>query len=70
VRLVRIREAKPLQGAEVVRVSELGAELLKEFPILMLALLPEVLCQVLAQVLCDTIVVEERVVDVEQEDDV
>ena len=70
MRLVRIREAEPLQGAEIVRVSEFGAELLKEFPVPTLALLPEVLCEVLAQVLCDAIVVEERVVYVEQEDDV
>ena len=62
--------AVPLQGAEVVGVAELVPELLEQLPVVAAAVLADLGVEVRAQVGGDAVVVEQRVVDVEQEDDV
>src|SRR5439155_26778165 len=61
--------AVALERAEVIRVPELGAELLEHLPVLLLPALTHLLGQVVLQVRGDPVVVDEGVVDVEEEDD-
>ena len=68
--VARPRVAIPLQRAEVVGVAELVAELLEELPVLAAAVLADLGVEMRAQVGGDAVVVEQRVVDVEEEDDV
>ena len=65
---MRVREPEALERAEVVRVAELLAQPLELVPVPLLPLGAEVLRQVRAQVGGDGVVVEQRVVDVEEED--
>jgi hypothetical protein len=62
--------AVALQRAEVVGIAELAAQALELDPVAVGARRTELAHQVLAQVGDDAVVVEQRVVDVEQEDDV
>ena len=62
--------AVALQRAEVVGVAELAAQRLELDPVAIGARDAELAHEVLAQVGDDAVVVEQRVVDVEQEDDV
>jgi hypothetical protein len=64
---VRIRRPEPLEGAEVVGVPELLAQLLEDLPVVLLELVTEVRDEVRAKILDDAVVVEERVVHVEEE---
>src|SRR6516225_2277730 len=57
-----------LQGAKIVGVAELGAELLENGPIVIPARRVEALFEVPAEVGLDRIVVDEGVIDVEEED--
>src|SRR5262249_42886475 len=66
----RSLDAVPLQRAQVVGVSELGPQLLEELPVPPRALFAEVVDEMFLQIRRDRIVVEQRVVDVEQEDGV
>ena len=67
-RLARMLDAIPLQRAEIVRVTELGPELLEDLPIALLTLDAERVDQMTAEILDHRVVVEQRVVDVEQKD--
>jgi hypothetical protein len=64
-RLARVGEAEALERAQVVGVSELRAQLLEELPVALLALLAEGLGEMRAEVAGNSVVVEQRVVDVE-----
>jgi len=64
-RLARVGEAEALERAEVVGVPELRAQLLEELPVALLALLAEGLGEMRAEVAGNSVVVEQRVVDVE-----
>jgi hypothetical protein len=66
-RLVRIRRPEPLEGAEVVGVRELLAQLLEDLPMVPLELVTEVRGEVRAKVLDDTVVVEQRFVHAAEE---
>jgi hypothetical protein len=68
--VARIGKPEPLQRAEVVRIAELLAEQLELVPVALLTLRAEFVGQVAPQVGGDAVVVEQRVVDVEQEDGV
>jgi hypothetical protein len=70
VRVVRVREPEPLQRSEIVRIAELVAEPLELVPVALLALRSELLGQITPEVVGDPVVVEQRVVDVKQEDGV
>jgi molybdenum cofactor cytidylyltransferase len=69
VRGARMLSAVTLQRAEVIRVAQLGSELLKSSPILLRTLRADFIGEVPLQVCCNAVVVQERVVDVEQKDD-
>ena len=69
VRGARMLSAVTLQRAEVIGVAELGSELLKSPPILLRTLRADFIGEVPLQVCCNAVVVQERVVDVEQKDD-
>src|SRR5262249_42637125 len=68
VRPVRILDAEPLQGAEVVGVPQLLAQLLEQLPVPLLLLVAYGAPEVAAHVDDDAVVVEQRVVDVEERD--
>jgi hypothetical protein len=70
VRLARALDPVALQGAEVVCITELGPKLLENFPVAPLALLTEPVGQVAPQIGDHRVVVEQRVVDVDEKDDV
>ena len=68
-KVARAGVAIPLQGAEVVGIPELGAYLLEVLPVLAAAVLADLRVEMGTQIGGDAVVVEQRVVDVEQEDD-
>ncbi len=70
VRIARVRLAVALQRPEDVRVAELAAQLLEDLEKLVGPAEPHLAHQVLPEVDDDAVVVEQRVVDVEQEDHV
>src|SRR5207244_2050177 len=59
-----------LQGTQIIRVPELGAKLLENRPVALLAGMAERRLEVVSQIALDGIVVEQRVIDIEQEYDV
>ena len=69
-RLAWMLDAVPLQRAEIVRVAELGPELLEDLPVALLTLGADRVDQMTAQILDHRVVVEQRVVDIHQKDDV
>src|SRR6516162_3333385 len=66
---MQVFEPVAFQRPEVVGVSELAPELLEDFPIPIARGCPVGLLEVLAQMGLHAIIVDKRVVDVEQEDD-
>ena len=68
--VARAGVAIALQRAEVVGVAELVPELLEQLPVPAAAVLADLRIEMRAQIGGDAIVVEQRVVDVEEEDDV
>src|SRR5215470_11738398 len=66
VRLARMLHAVALESAEVVGISELSAELLEYLPVLLLPPLTDFPGEVKFQVRSDPVVVDQRVVDVEE----
>ena len=69
-RLVRVGDPEALQRAEVVGVAELLPQLFEQREILARLLWPDLAVEIVVEILRDAIVVEQRVVDVEQEHDV
>ena len=70
LRIARLLDAITLQRAEIVRVSELAAQLLEDGPVAALALDAERVDQMPLQIVDDAIVVEKSIVDVDEEDGV
>ena len=58
-----------LQRAQVVRVAQLRPQLFEEGPVSLLPFVPDLLLEVTLEIGRDVIVVDERVVHVDQEDD-
>src|SRR3989442_13569273 len=56
-----------LQGTEIVRVAQLGSQLLEDGPVPLLPLASHLALEVSLEIGRDGIVVEQRVVDIEQE---
>ena len=67
VHLARTLGAVTLQGAEIIRIAKLVAQLLEDLPVAPIAVRPERLDQMTPQVRDHRVVVEQRVVDVHQE---
>jgi hypothetical protein len=58
-----------LQGAEIIGIAKFGTQRLENAPVLPGTLWPDLAMQVLAQIVDHAIVVEERIVDIEQENE-
>jgi len=58
-----------LQRAQVVRVAQLGPQLFEDSPVSLLPLASDLALEVALEIGRDVIVVDERVVHVDQEDD-
>jgi len=69
VRVARVFQPVALERSQVVGIAQLPAQRLEQRPVALLALGADLLVQELFQVLGDPVVVEERVVDVEEEDE-
>jgi hypothetical protein len=69
VGIARVLEAVALERSQVIGVAQLPAQILEQSPVALLPLRADLLVQELLEVLGDPVVVEERVVDVEEEDD-
>src|SRR5438270_11138931 len=67
--IARVFHAITLKRAEIISIAEFGAQLLKDFPVALLALRAHLLFQVAFEVGRDMVIVEERVVYVEKEDE-
>ncbi len=65
-RIARVLDAVALERAEIVGVPELAAQLLEELPVAVRALLADLGGQMGAKVSGDPVVVEQRVVDIEE----
>jgi hypothetical protein len=69
VRLVRVLDAIPLEGPEVVPVAQFGHQRLADRPVPVPARRPELPLQVPPEVVLNPVVVQQRVVHVHQEHD-
>src|SRR5262245_29657366 len=59
----------PLQSTEIVGVAQLGPQLLENLPIFLRSLQADLTCEMALQICCDSVVIQQRVVYVEQEHD-
>ena len=69
VRIARVLDAVALQCSQVVGVAELDAQRFEDGPVSLLALDPDLADEIPLQVGGNPVVVEQRVIDVEQEYD-
>jgi len=58
----------PLEGTEIISVTEFGPDFLKDFKIVLLSLMPDCLLEVPPEVSGYAIVIEQRVVNIKEED--
>ena len=68
--IVRVFEPQALERAEIVHVAQFAPELVHDFPVTRASAIAVGGSQPFSKVLPKSVVVEERVVDVEQEDGV
>ena len=61
--------AKALQGSEIVAVAEFGEQILQDLPIAIAGVASVGAFEMILQILLYAVVVEQRVVDIDQEDD-
>src|SRR6516162_4098247 len=66
--VIRMLQAIALQRAEVVRITELGAQLLEDLPVTVPARKAHLALEVRAQIVLHGIVIEKGIVDVEEKD--
>ena len=57
-----------LQGAEVVAVAQISEELLEDRPVAVPAGRPELTFEMASEIGLDAVIVQQRVVDIDQED--
>src|SRR5438067_13787601 len=69
VRCARMFGPIPLQSAEVIRIAQFGPQSLENSPIFLRSLRADFAGEVALQIRCDSVVINQRVVYVEQEDD-
>ncbi len=67
---MHIFDAIALQRAEIIRIAEFLAQLLEDRPIAVMGVFAIFPLQIIAEVLGDAVIVDQRVVDVEQKTDV
>ena len=68
--IVRVLQSAALQSAEIIDVAEHAAQLLENLPIARACPIAMGALQLSAQLVLKTIVVEQRIVDVEEKDDI
>src|SRR5438477_12742849 len=69
MRGARMSDPIPLQSAKVIRISQFTPQLLENAPVFLCSLGADFTGEVALQIFCDSVVVNQRVVYVEQEDD-
>jgi hypothetical protein len=69
VRIVRVFQPILLQGTEVIRVPDLRTELVENVPVPLLPFWADLPLEMAHHVADDPIVIEQRVIDVEQKND-
>src|SRR5438477_3945878 len=69
MRGARMSDPIPLQSAKVIRVAQFTPQLLENAPVFLCSRGADFAGEVALQILCDSVVVNQRVVYVEQEDD-
>ena len=62
-------DAKALQGSEIVAIAEFRKQILQDPPIAIAGVVPVGALEMIFQILLYSVVVEQRVIDIEQEDD-
>jgi len=60
----------PLQSTEVIRIAQFGPQFLENAPIFLRSLRADFAGEMALQICCHSVVIQQRVVYVEQEDDV
>ena len=68
VRIARMLDAVTLQRPEVIRIAQLGSQLFEDSPILFCAVRTDFAGEMMPKVRLDSVVIEQRVVHVEQKD--
>jgi hypothetical protein len=66
VGIARILDTVALQSAEIIRVSELGSQVLKDLPVTLGTALSDLIYEVTLQIACYSIIVEQGIVHVEK----
>src|SRR5580704_9411895 len=69
IRSMHLVQPEPLQSSKIIDVSQLASQLFKDCPISVARLRPKLAGQMLSQIRLHRIVVEQRIINVEQEDD-
>ena len=67
---MQLLSAVALEGADIIGVAELGPQLVEDRPIAVARGASVALLEMLAQILLDAVVVDQRVVDIEEEDQI
>jgi len=68
--VTRIFQAIALESAKIVRVTKLGAELLKEILVMLMAFRANLLLQMTLKVGGNQVVIEQRIVDVKKKNEI
>jgi len=68
--IARVLQAIALERAQIIRIAKLRADLLEEVPVMLLAFRANLLLQMALEVGGDAVIIEQRVVNVEEEDEV
>src|SRR5579864_1257839 len=68
--IARVFQTVTLQRAQIIGIAKLGAYFFKEIPIMLLAIRADLLFKMALEVGGNAVVVEQRVVDVKEEDEI
>ena len=63
-------QPESFQSAEVVRITELAPQLFENIPVKLAGIDPKCLGQIGGQISLDAVIIKERVVDIEEKDEV
>jgi hypothetical protein len=67
--ILRMLDPVALEGTEIVAIAQLGEQLLEDCPVSLAARNSELTVEVALDIVLDTVVVEQRVVHIDQEND-
>jgi len=66
--VLRVLDPIALQGTEIVTIAQIGEELLEDRPVAVAAGRPKLAFEMAPEIGLDAVVVQERVVDIDEED--